>query len=193
MTNQGGFERPAPIDPGPGGGGGGFRIVGIVLLVLGVAVFAVCAGGAWWLSQNEAVMDGLESITASISAPGTDELRAAGCSEAMVLDPGVFFRVAGELSQELGELAEGEAEGLLPDALVNCTTSADTDLTCDEVAEVYRAAVPDLAGPFMAQVTSGSADPCQQVYAADGASLGSLEEWTRARQEELEGGSDDAP
>jgi len=192
MANAGGFERPDPIDPGPGGGGGGFRIVGIVLLVLGVAMIAVCAGGAYWLSQNEAVMDGIESLTASINAPGTEELRAAGCTEAMVLDPKVFFRIVGSLSEEL-DLDEGELDEVLPESLVNCTSAGDAALDCDAVAAIYVAAVSDLAGPFMAQVTSGSTEPCQRVYAADGTPLGSFAEWTEAQRPEQDEEPEDRP
>lgn len=191
MAHDGGFERPDPIDGGPrrGGGGGGFKVIGIVLLVLGVMMVAVCAGGVYWISQNEAMMEGLESITASVDAPGAEELRQAGCTEAMVLDPQVFFRMAGSLSDEI-DLDEVETEGLLPDLLVSCTAAGDTTLTCDEVARIYREAVSDPGGPFMTQVASGSSDPCQDVYAADGTHLGTLEEWTSRQLPEETGGEE---
>ena len=189
MAHDDGFERPDPIDGGPRRGGGGFEVVGIVLLVLGATMVLVCAGGVYWVSQNEAVMEGLESITASVNAPGAEELRQAGCTEAMVLDPQVFFRMAGSLSDEIA-LDEADTEGLLPGVLVSCTAAGDTQLDCDEVARIYRGAVADPGAPFMTQVASGSSDPCQEVYAADGTHLGTLEEWTAAQDPE---GADGEP
>ena len=83
---------PGPIDPR--GGGGALRTVGIVLVVLGGAALLVCAGGAYWLAQNETVRAGFDAIVASRNAPGAEELRAAGCDEAMVMDSAIFLDMA---------------------------------------------------------------------------------------------------
>ncbi|MAE97199.1 MAG: hypothetical protein CL910_21320 [Deltaproteobacteria bacterium] len=183
--STGGFERPDPIDPGPGGGGGGFRVVGIVLVVLGLGMVLVCAGGAYWLSQNEAFREGFESIAASQNAPGAQELRDLGCDQAMILDPAVFFRMAAGFSEEFGELGEEAESEDFPSLFVICNTGSGATISCSQVAETYVGAVGRAEDSFMVQVASGGSDPCQEVYSADGSSLGGLADWS---QEE---GSDD--
>ncbi len=190
MSNDG-FERPAPIDPGPGrSGGGGFRVVGIVLVVLGLGMVLVCAGGVYWVSQNEAVMEGLQSIADSQNAPGTEELRAAGCDQAMVLDPTVFLRMAAGFSDEFDELQQANVADEMPSTIVICNATGSGAPSCPDVARVYVESVGSAEGPFMVQVASGGSDPCQEVYAADGEGLGDLESWARSRADEDEGEDD---
>lgn len=182
MMSTGGFERPDPIDPGPRGGAGGFRVIGIVLVVLGLGMVLVCAGGAYWLSQNEAFREGFESIVASQDAPGTQELRDLGCDQAMVLDPAVFFRMAAGFSEELADLeAEAAREGF-PKLFIICSTGGGAGISCSQVAETYVAAVGRAEDSFMAQVAAGGSDPCQEVFAADGTSLGSLADWSGSEE-----------
>ncbi|MCP5064961.1 MAG: hypothetical protein GY946_00220 [bacterium] len=170
---------PGPIDKR--GGSGALRAVGIVLVALGAAVVLVCAGGAYWLSQNETVRASLDALVSARDAPGAEELRSAGCDEAMIMESAVFFEMAEGLAEMFGEeFSEGEAgeelEGM-PSVFVVCTFNGDTQLSCEEVARIYResAAPADL---YVAQVTSGVAgETCQEVFGADGEPLGNLESW----------------
>ena len=182
-----GFERPAPIEPGPGrGGGGGFRVVGIVLVVLGLSMVLVCAGGVYWVSQNEAVMDGLQSIADSQTAPGTEELRAAGCDQAMVLEPAVFLRMAAGFSDEFDELQQQSVAEEMPSTIVICNATSGSAPSCGDISRIYLEAVGAAEGPFMVQVASGGSDPCQEVFGPDGSALGDLEAWVGSRGDDAD-------
>lgn len=172
---------PGPIDPR--GGGGALRAVGIVLVALGGAALLVCAGGAYWLAQNETVRAGFDAIVASRDAPGAEDLRAAGCDEAMVMDSAIFLDMAEGLAEMFGEESVGseareEMEGI-PSSFVVCTFSGTAQLGCEDVARIYREATGPVE-PFVAQVSrAGHREVCQEVFGADGGSLGDLESWAK--------------
>lgn len=170
---------PGPIDPH--GGSGALRAVGIVLVALGGAAVLVCAGGAYWLAQNETVRAGFDALVAARDAPGAEELRAAGCDEAMVMDSAVFLDMADGLAKIFGgetvttdvrEVMDG-----IPATFVVCTFSGTAQLGCDDVGRVFRDATGPVE-PFVAQVSrANTREVCQEVFGADGESLGDLESW----------------
>lgn len=182
--SQGEFETgPGPIDPK--GGGGTLRAIGIALVVLGATVVLVCAGGAFWLAQNDSVREGFESIVASRDAPGAEELRGAGCDEAMVMEPQVFAKMAEGLAGALGQQSpfeQSDALDEMPGLFVVCTVTGSSGMTCAEAARVFREAT-GWDQPFMAQVARGGEEPCQEVYDGQGNLVGDLSEWFEAQDE----------
>ncbi|MBW2244849.1 MAG: hypothetical protein JRH01_22950 [Deltaproteobacteria bacterium] len=170
---------PGPIDRP--GGSGALRAVGIVLVALGGAVVLVCAGGAYWLSQNESVRAGFDALVAARDAPGAEELRSAGCDEAMIMESAVFLDMAERFAEMFGEklIEDEDRAGLegIPSVFVVCSFNVSPGLDCDEVSRIYREAA-NPTEPFVAQVASaGNDDVCQEVFAADGESLGDLDSW----------------
>ncbi|MCP5060457.1 MAG: hypothetical protein GY937_27480 [bacterium] len=174
------FETgPGPIDRP--GGSGALRAVGIVLVALGGAVVLVCAGGAYWLSQNESVREGFDALVAARDAPGAEELRSAGCDEAMIMESAVFLDLAEGFADMFGEelVEEEDREELegIPSVFVVCTFNTTPGLGCDDVSRIFREAAGPTE-PFVAQVTgAGNNDVCQEVFGANGESLGDLDGW----------------
>ncbi len=191
MSNDG-FERPEPIgEPGSNKSGGGFRTVGIILLVLGVGMVAVCAGGAYWVAQNPAIREGLGAIAEAQNAPGAEELRAAGCDQAVILAPQVFLTMFAGLAESMEDLDDPEVAALLPEVAVVCNTTLNTSISCAQVAETYIAAVGTGGGTFMAQVASSGADPCQDVFDGSGNFVATFEDWVNQAEANGSGEGDE--
>ncbi len=165
----------------------GFRIFLYVLLALGGLAVLTCGGLVFFAARNPAIRGLVETMAGSQSAPGTQQLRDAGCSVAQVFD----FGSAMELLSELGDEEIDEAAALMDLTLVQCVVlkSDPGGLDCDEVAKVYSSAVPDPPDRFLVQVTSqfSSQTQCQVVYGADGAPIAPLDQYdpTGIAEEEL--------
>jgi hypothetical protein len=178
MVDEGGpIRSDAPLVPAPepapenvAAVRRGFKILGgvIVFFLVGGITLGVV------LMQNPLVRDRVRVLRAGVGAavagqhaPGTDELRAAGCAPAMVLDVrSTMKRFAPTEDVETG-LAAG-----MGDALVICAVAGDTSLTCERVAEIYGRAVPSGAPFSVTLQRPHSKEPtCSGVFSRDGTRL----------------------
>jgi hypothetical protein len=149
----------------------GFLLVMIVLM--GTCTYCV-------MSNPEARKIGAligESVRmglAATKAPGTDELRAAGCDEAMVMDMRDFMKAVSELDKN----AEKSPSELDWQTMVICQVRlGSTKLSCENIARVYGKAVPGAPAKFAVgiQVSLPQQDICRGLYGPDGTKLGELQ------------------
>ena len=126
------------------GGNGCLVALGIVggLLLL----FAILAGVVLWrvLRTDEAqavigaVGDATKAVKKGLNAPGTEELRKLGCEEAAVIDLADFMQIANRFIKDGGAVDPTKVDG----RMVTCgLTAFQKDLTCDQVAKAYVAAL----------------------------------------------------
>jgi hypothetical protein len=165
----------------------------VALYVLfGVGLFIVVAGGLalYVFLQSErgqqvvqVVKDGAEWLTVATQAPGTPELREAGCETAMVSsaisafevfsvfvpDEGKREEIRSQLEQDAGGYDLEELE-LVICALPRFGGQAPP---CDEIARTYASAVPAVPDSFYVLVVRQGADApaCQGIYSPDGTLL----------------------
>jgi hypothetical protein len=98
-------------------------------------------------------------------APGTDELRQAGCSKAFVIDLAEMLEELPELI-DAGRKVESKNEG----TMVVCQGDLVSTLPdCDTLAKVYaQAAHPATVFFVTAQKVGGGGPKCQRRYRSDG-------------------------
>lgn len=139
--------------------GGG---VAALAVILGL-VFAIrsCSAGA-----SPPVMpstsEGAEVAKEGMHARGTDELRAIGCTNALVLD----------MARALGEAGVRDGE---PRYIVTCDVASGPPPSCEKAAATYFAALAGSAGgPVNLRVSlEGATRPaCSHLYLPSGADLG---------------------
>lgn len=89
------------------------------------------------------VKEGMSISLESLNAPGADQLRDAGCTNAYVLD-----------GQRLGQLREGlsvpgQAQGAASPPVIGCQVGSKSNLDCPTVVQVYVRAVSDAPETMM--------------------------------------------
>jgi len=151
------------------------------LFVFGI-VFAVTWG--FLLMRNPkirevvgAIRDGAGIMVKGATAPGTEELRKAGCTTAFALD---VAQLASIIARAKIGAPEQATRPVPQHPVVMCMPKATPSLTCDQVARVYGGAV-DSAEPFgvVVRVRSDNEPACQGLFDAAGNRLGDLEGDTR--------------
>lgn len=148
----------------------------IAIIVVGgltVLVVVLAAVGALKvLSSSEGqkivrfVGDSAKMMEEAQRAPGTQELRAKGCMQAMVVDMDRMASLVKDLSPDAGDLPPGgERE------LVSCTVDMfGTAPECDALATAYVAAAsPKRPFRVTVQKQGGQRAECTKVYTAEGA------------------------
>lgn len=153
-----------------------FGIGAILLVVGGIAtwIFLQTETGEKWMA---AAREGAQWAVEASQAPGTQDLRDAGCEVAMVtrLDDMIGF-----MSQILPEEAVKKLTGteLGSETLVLCQVSLFTgNEGCADYARVYGAAVPDPPARFIMMVREQGGEPvCQAYFTPDGTYLGRADE-----------------
>jgi hypothetical protein len=147
----------------------------VAVLVFFGSIAAVVMFIGYRFSQDKDVQNVLGAIgeAATImaeaqSAPGTSELRALGCEQAMAIDPAKMMKIADRLAD-----AGAPPSAAAPDVsrIVMCQVSAfSVAPTCDDAARAYvRGASP--TGKFVLTVqkgSSGSNKHCSGVYSSSG-------------------------
>lgn len=157
--------------------------------LFGVGLFFVVAGSiaAYFFLQSEkgqqilqVARDGAQWLAAASQAPGTEELRAAGCEAAMVSDAAsaldVFMTLVPEEQkrEEIRADVEQRAGSSELDelTLVICTLPRFTTSkpACEDLARTYGDAVPNAPPTFFVLVIQQGADAptCQGTYDRDG-------------------------
>jgi hypothetical protein len=164
----------------------GLRVFLYVLLALGGLGVLTCGGLLFFAARNPAIQEFVETMAGSQSAPGTQQLRDAGCAIAQVFD----FGSALALLSELDAAKMGEADALMNMTMVQCVLSKSdsSGLGCDEVAKIYSSAVPDPPDRFFVQVMvqfSSQVD-CRVVYSADGTPIAPLDQYVPDAMAEVE-------
>ncbi len=121
-------------------------LVALVCLV-GVVVSFVAAQSPEGKKAMSLMGRGISAAAKAMNAPGTPELRALGCPEAMVMDPEEVMELVGEFI-DAGP-PRGADERMK--TVVICQGSFSLP-TCDEVADAYRTAKGVTPGPFTVTV-----------------------------------------
>lgn len=142
------------------------------------------------------VREGISVIREASTAPGTKELRAAGCEVAMVM---AFSRITEVLKEIAPEVAEQATLEQMPGngTLIMCQLkpSAVDPPDCARVARTYGGAVQDAAPRFgVILQESGAREPrCQGIYARDGQFIEPLERNKQGRGSPDAKPEDDTP
>ena len=146
----------------------------VVLLFFG-SIAAIVLVVGYKVSQDKDVQNVLGAIgdAATImaeaqTAPGTNELRALGCEQAMAIDPAKMMKIA----DRFADAGTTPPSATPPDVdrIVMCQVGAfGSAPTCDDAAKAYvRGASP--RGKFVLTVQKGSSNnkQCSGVYSSAG-------------------------
>lgn len=177
-------QEPLPVTPRTSRSG--CLIALYVLLAFGIVTLVLVAAGAWVFLRSEtgqrvtqAVTEGISLTREAQSAPGTEALRAAGCSQAMVIPTGRMLELASEFAAEARTDPGADAGPFGEASVVMCQLDVVDDAPdCPEVARVYAGAVPDGPERFgvVVQQENGRRPVCQGSYGRDGSVLEPLQE-----------------
>jgi hypothetical protein len=123
------------------------------LIVGGIALFgliAVVAGGLWFFNRSEvgvALRDTILDARNAESAPGTDQMRAAGCTFASAFDLSRMVRLGQSRVRDPEE--REQLDRMVGAFNVSC---ASTTLTCEQVAAAWGQGAPPGARSAMVTV-----------------------------------------
>lgn len=150
----------------------------VLYVVLGLVGFFVITTviGIWMFLHSETgqkvastIGKGFTLMQQASTAPGTPELRARGCTTAMVIPfdrvMEVFREISPEVDREM-DRAVMRGEG----TMVFCqVTTEDTHAPgCSDVARTYAKAVPQAPERFGVTVQSRNKKVCDGTYGRDG-------------------------
>jgi hypothetical protein len=169
-----GQPQPHPQPPAPKKGLSGCLIAILVFVGLVFVGLIFVGYGAYKVYSSpegqklaKVVGEGAKLAEEARKAPGTTELRKAGCQEAMVMDPA---RMA-ELMAEFDDGGAKEMGKLENQKLVICQVGAlvSTKPACDTLARTYVDAThPTEPFHVTVQVQGGHQPVCEKVYEPDG-------------------------
>jgi hypothetical protein len=146
---------------------GGILLVGVIVVAVGIYMVATSPAG---MKAMSAVGDGIEVTKEAMNAPGTPELRALGCQQAMVMD---LEKIQGIVQKYSDDAAPAKPATSKYRLQVSCQAGAGTAPSCADVADTYRKAVGKPAGKFVAIVQrSRNRRDCSKLYDVDGTDLG---------------------
>ncbi len=128
------------------------------LIVGGIGIVVAAVAGIFIYKAAKTLTQVAED---GLNAPGSAELRAAGCEAAVVMD----------LSKLSALFDAGGAQGGTPGIVISCATRpGKAGPTCDDLAKTYVKAVGNPRSDFIVQVQPqgvAKAD-CKKVYSAKG-------------------------
>ena len=150
----------------------------VIYVVLGLVGFFLVTGGIgiWLFLRSETGQKIVSTVGKSMTlmqqaatAPGTQELRARGCTNAMVIP----MRKMAEIVRGMSEDAARDLESKMPGdgTIVMCqvnVASAGSAPACADVARIYAAAVPQAPERFGVTVQSRNKSSCDGMYTRDG-------------------------
>jgi len=164
---------------------------GCIILAIASGVIALlCAGAITWMGYTvatdpdlsraaRAVGAGVDLAHKAMTAPGTGELRRAGCEQAMALSPEDLARFLEAIEPDAAPAAEQ-----MDMPVVTCNLSVWSSLSCEEVARIYAGAVTPAPPQMAVQVAGTAGTRCTGVYDPSGARLGDI---GQAEQEGIQG------
>lgn len=154
------------------------------LVVLGLTVVGVGVGGYLIWSKVGGMVGGLAEIAGIMAdaskAPGTKEMKSAGCDEAFAIDVDKLQKAINKMEAEIAKQEKRDPkpmEDLTKDGtafLVTCVVKSSDPPKCSEVAKAYI----DGAKPkdkFLVTVSKNSQNGeavCGEVYDEDGKKIG---------------------
>ena len=141
-------------------------LAGLVCVGSGIAVF-VAARSDTGKKIFSAIDQGVKLAEAGVNAPGAEEVRAAGCPQALVMDINEAMKIAGTFF-DAGMGGDPELDYLM----VTCSAPMDFTgqlPTCEAVAEVYAKAVPSERDFVVEAKWAGRQKPeCSSRFSGDG-------------------------
>ncbi len=169
---QGSYGQPGPQHPPPKKGLSGCLIALLVVAGLVVVGVLIAGIGVWKAVSSpegqkivKVIGEGAKLGEEARTAPGAQELRRAGCQEAMVLDPA---RMA-DLIRELGDGGPPTDVTTQPRMIVCQVGVLASAPSCDALAATYVAAAhPSTPFHVTVQTQGGQHPKCAQGYTADG-------------------------
>lgn len=142
---------------------------GLVLLtgLVGVVLVLRAASSEEGQKVMKAIGKGANLAAKGINGPGAQEVRAAGCPEAFVLDMNEMLELI-ELFSAAGTKDVGAG------VMVTCQGSFGTLPDCSEVAKAYLTAKGLPPGPFVVMVKTKNQkkEQCARRYSQSGEDLG---------------------
>jgi hypothetical protein len=156
-----------------------------LLVLVGGALFLLVAGvGMVSLGSSErgqeivkGIVETTELALEATTAPGTDELRAAGCDQAMVTTVGgMMGAISTFVPEQDRDTIDIESHG--DEVYVMCQISlfGTADLDCPGVARIYGAAVTEPPGRFVVMIDDqrDKERRCLGYYDAEGVYVGDV-------------------
>lgn len=143
---------------------GGLVLLGGLVVAVIVVRFMTSSDGKKVVA---AVGAGMKELEEASQGPGTNELRAIGCTQAMVMDNTKIDAIA----RTIGDAGVGVVNAPTD---VNCGPSPSGPIpTCDQVAATYLAAVGGRARGtwFQVSVSARQGRGCRSRYTPDGKPL----------------------
>jgi len=139
-------------------------VLGLFIVGGGVAAFFV------WKYFGKPIAAMAEVVKDGQNAPGTKELRAAGCKDASAMDAKKLYTVLKDFADQLGGDTKNMQEPDSP-TIVLCTLKPSKEMTCDEVAETYTSAASP-KDKFSVLVQKGKSQECSGLYDSSGKKIG---------------------
>lgn len=163
-----------PIAPPPKKGMSGCVIAMIVVGVVGFVTAIVGGVILYFVATSDTAQtafkvlgEGTKIAQKGLTAPGTTELRALGCEQAMVID-------LKEVGTTMMDIFDAGIDASLPEGLmVTCQVRRGRAPSCDDVASTYVRAVGTASAEFTVTVQrqgDGTA-MCESTYDTSGALL----------------------
>ncbi len=147
----------------------------VIAVILAVLIAAAVVGGWWFLRSDtgKEFMDSAGEVKAIVekatSAPGTEALRAQGCTGAMVMTVAQMLKVTSLLT-EVPEKVEQAGQ-----VVVSCNSPGVTVMDCGEIAAAYAGAVPDAPARLLVySKDAGDERKCMGYYDRSGKRLGAV-------------------
>ena len=157
-----------------------------VLIVIGLLILCVVVAGVaiYRLSQDPeyqkvftAMSEGVSVYVEARSAPGTDEMRALGCRQAMVVD---LKRLASLINEAKDDEEEPIEIGDAVSPFLYCSVGWRSELTCEQLIAAYVKAVPTAPEKMLVQIAveqlSGGEARCAGTYSRTGELIAPLDD-----------------
>ena len=155
----------------------------IIALVSIMLFFGIIAAAVFFIgyrvSQDKdvqnvigAIGDATKIMAEAQSAPGTDELRALGCEQAMALDPVKLIKI-GDRFTDAGVAPPSTTPSDVHMMVVCQVSVLGTAPSCDDAARAYvRGASPSSKFMLSVQQGSGKHKQCSGIYSPSGTLVG---------------------
>lgn len=156
----------------------------IAAAILGGLVLLGGGVGAYLLYREVGGFVGATGDMAKImmkaqSAPGTDEMRDAGCSTAVAIDTEELANAIQRFEDEMAKREKRAPKDISRDlgdasAILQCQTSKSS-LDCQTIADAYRKAAKPKGRMLVSVTSSSGSQSCSESFERDGTKIGAAE------------------